>query len=588
MTVRTADIIDAVTKIERLGQSYEHESRVAFLRNFTIEGISPFLKYRLYEAGVKPEIIFGGYGSYHQEILDRSSELHAKKPDVISLALMLEELDPEFHALNWTADRALGSLEETFGTLERETSALVAVNTFLPPLYSEMGIAAAPGWTDKAYEVARLNQFIRSFVFSRAGRFVLVDWERIMLSLGAEKSIDQRFWYMSRAPFKSEFLDGVAAELTKAIKALKGKAKKCLVLDCDNTLWGGVLGEDGPEGIKLDRNEYPGRVYYEFQRSVLAHHGRGVVLALCSKNNSEDVFAVLDGHPNSLLRRSHIAASRINWEDKATNIRALSQELNLGLDSFVFVDDSPAECELVRAMLPEVTVIQVPPRLPELPSLLLKDGLFDTLASSAVDLERTRLYQVEAQRQTERQKFQSVDEYLSSLGMVATIQELRPESVPRVAQLTQKTNQFNLTTRRYSDAQIEEFRKDPCAAVFTLSAADKFGDMGLTGVMIARKDVREGMIDTLLLSCRVLGRQLETAFVRHVLAALELKWGVERWHAEYIPTKKNQQTESFWSSQGFEKSPADGPHMRYVTTSATRSRKSIPFITIKGTDSGKC
>lgn len=332
---------------------------------------------------------------------------------------------------------------------------------------------------------------------------------------------------------------------------LNGRGKKCLVLDCDNTLWGGVIGEDGIEGIQLDGHDYPGRVYYDFQKNVLQLAERGVLIALCSKNNEQDVLEVLDNHPWSLLKRTHLSAFRINWNDKAANLAGLAKELNLGLDAFVFVDDNPRELELLRQVLPQVTTLQVPDRLYEYPALLLRDGLFDTLIISQEDRIRASLYQTETQRRTERNQHANLEDYLSSLGQVAAIHTATDGEARRVAQLTQKTNQFNLTTRRYSDHEIANFRASPDARVYTLSARDRFGSLGLTGVFIAQRRQDTAVVDSLLMSCRALGRQLEFAFVLECMRHIVADWQVQAWEAEYLPSAKNNQVADFWGGLGF-------------------------------------
>ncbi len=387
------------------------------------------------------------------------------------------------------------------------------MNTFVPPYYSDFGISSAKDLSSHHNEVLQLNQLIREYVLSNSARFVLVDWERFVRLLGAGESMDYRFWYMSKAPFKKAFLDLYALELVKMARALKGKSKKCLILDCDNTLWGGVIGEDGLQGIKLDRHSYPGNIFYEFQKSILRLHDRGVLIALCSKNNEQDVWDVLEGHPDCLLKREHLSAWRVNWSDKASNISDLAAELNLGLDSFVFVDDNPVECGLIQDMLPEVTVLQVPDKLYTYPQLLKCDGLFDTLSFSTEDRQRSQMYRDESNRKHEQAKFETLDQYLASLSLSIKVHPAKEDEVPRVAQLTQKTNQFNLTTRRYSEAKISGLSKDPEWTVMSLFVRDKFGESGLTGVLIAHKDGDVGIIDSLLMSCRILGRNIEKAFV---------------------------------------------------------------------------
>jgi len=555
--------------------------RFSFLRNFTVEGIEPYLKYHCLTSGLGADIVFGNYDMVRQEILDKSSHLYASTPDIIVAALYLETFMPDRGLTPWDVAAVMADLAGLYADLAGNTDALIAVNTFIPPFHSDLGIASSAELPNRYLDVLRLNQLIRDFVRSNPARFVLVDWERLVRLLGEDESIDYRFWYMSKAPFKKNFLDLYALELVKISRALKGKSKKCLVLDCDNTLWGGVIGEDGLQGIKLDIHSYPGNVFYAFQQQVLMLHERGVLIALCSKNNEEDVWEVLDSHPHTLLKREHLAAWRINWRDKASNLKELAGELNLGLDSFVFVDDNPTECGLIRDLLPDVTVLQVPARLYVYPRLFAPEGLFDTLSLSAEDRRRSRMYREEAGRRHEQAKYETLDQYLASLSLSISVHHARPDEVLRIAQLTQKTNQFNLTTRRYSEAQISAFVADPSWGVISLSVRDKFGDSGLTGVLIARKDGSSGAIDTFLMSCRILGRNIEVAFVLTALELLECVWNIEAWKAEYSATQKNQQVADFWRLMGFAEKGRQDRQTYYELAGSSPRRETIPYIVIE-------
>jgi FkbH-like protein len=394
---------------------------------------------------------------------------------------------------------------------------------------------------------------VHDWVKENSPRFCLIDWNRYVRRIGEANSRDYRYWYLSKAPFKRDFLDQLAVELRTIVRSISGLTKKCLVLDCDNTLWGGIIGEDGLEGIKLDGHDYPGRIYYDFQKTILQLVERGILVALCSKNNQQDVFEVLDQHSWCLLKRSHLAAYRINWTDKAANLASLAEELNLGLDSFVFVDDNPRELTLIKQLLPEVTVLQVPGKLYEFPKLLMCDAWFDTFSDAKEDKLRTQLYQTERLRKTEQQQHANLESYLASLEQKATIHGATDSEVPRVAQLTQKTNQFNLTTRRYSDFDIRQFATAGDACVHTLSASDRFGALGLVGVLIAKRQEDTAIVDNLLLSCRALGRELEIAFAIECMNNIADEWEITRWEAEYIPSAKNSQVADFWEKIGFEK-----------------------------------
>lgn len=546
---RIDTLVAAIDRAEAAGIEYTDSVSIHFLRNFTVEPLEPYLKFHVLREAIKPEISFGGYDTVLQELLDEESALRGESPDIVVVALDLSMLDQEYGRPGWCADRAIDRLREMFEAVREHTSSLIVANTMISPVLSQEGITT-PG-DAVTQEVARINAWVCEYASSDPGRFVVADWERLLLEAGQDNALDQRFWRASLAPFKAVFLDLYAREIAKVIRALKGKAKKCLVLDCDDTLWGGVIGEDGLDGIRLGTDEWPGEAYCAFQHGVLALQERGVLIVICSKNNEEDVWEVMRDHPNCVLKQSHLAAWRINWEDKASNIKALSDELNLALDSFVFVDDSPRECQLVREFLPQVTVLQVPDDLHDYPDLILKDGLFDTLSISDEDRHRAVLYREENDRSKDRAVHVDLHDYLASLQQVLRIWEAGDEDRARVTQLTQKTNQFNLTTKRYSEGQIEELMKSDQAAVFAMSVSDRYGDLGTTGVLIARHSEGAGQIDSLLLSCRILGRKLEIAFVDKCLQYLEERWGISSWRASYKPTKKNAQVADFWDRVGF-------------------------------------
>ena len=573
------DIIPQVREFENTDY-YEQSTKIYFLRNFTIEMIEPYLKYNLYSNGIKPEVIFGEYDVINQELLDPQSNLHKVNPEIIILAMFMDNFVPELLSSKDELIDFLSDLDEQFELLLVNTDSLIILNTFIPSMYSEWGIASLSHVSKSEYIICKINQHIREYVSNHSDRFFLVDWERLIRILGEENSIDYRFWYSSRAPFKNAFLDLYSREITKIVRALKGLSKKCVILDCDNTLWGGVVGEDGLDGIKLDKHSYPGRVFFDFQKNLLYLYERGVLITLCSKNNEEDVWEVLDNHPYSLLKRSHLTGWRINWENKVKNIESLARELNIGLDSMVLVDDSPVECGQVKQYLPDVTVITVPQKLYIYPPLLLRDGLFDTLNFSSEDKNRTQMYQFEARRKQDQKQFSSIDDYLASLELVETIHPIRPGEIARVAQLTQKTNQFNLTTRRYSEADIKRFADDPDAAIYVLYVNDRYGEYGLTGILIARFEDHKCILDSFLLSCRILGRKLEKVFVFHCMKEIIKSHNISQWQAEYIPSKKNQQVMSFWEDMGFTLQSKGNGIKKYSLATSEFKPEQIDFIKI--------
>ncbi len=571
-----SSVLSTLHRVENRDWKLSEAASIHFLRNLTLEGIEPFLKYHLYRAALQPRISFGGFNTPRQDLLNPEWESRRTQTDLLVLALTLEEFAPSSRLPGWDAHQTGRELRELFELAHHHSGSLLAINTFICPLYSFGNLA--PNGSDLSQRIRQLNDSVREFAASRPGEIVLVDWDRLARILGERQTFDRRYAYLARAPFRPPFLNLYAQELARAVAALKGHAKKALVLDCDNTLWGGVVGEDGLEGIQLHPAEHPGSAYYDFQAALLQLAARGVLLALCSRNNEAEIWEVLAQHPHCLLKREHFASFRIGWEDKAEYLVSLARELRLGLDSLVFVDDNPAECDRIRRALPEVAVVSVPTERSELPHLLAKEGWFESLAVSAEDAARSTMIGQDLVRRSAPEE--SLQEYLLSLQQVAKVHRVRAEEVPRVAQLTQKTNQFNLTTRRYSAAQITTWADDPNTAVFTLSASDRHGDLGLTGVLIARREGTIARIDSLLMSCRVLGRDLEIAFVEYCLKELSTSWNPGLFRAEYIPTAKNGQVAGFWEKEGFLRTTKRDETAFFELVPAGRRWKSPTFIRV--------
>ena len=574
---RMGTLLAAVHEAEESAEDWRGSARIHVLRNYTTEPLDPYLKFHLLRDDIRPTISHGGYGTIAQELLDEESSIAKTPPDLIVLSLLIEFLDPTVNDDGWSADTAIREMTSIFNILLDRTSAFVIANTFLPPI--DLLFADLSGSTTR--ELDRLNEHLLELAGRHTERVVVCEWRKLP-GLGAlESAIDRRFWRSSEAPFRATFLDLYARRIASCVRAIKGLAKKCLVLDCDNTLWSGVIGEDGVEGIGLDDETEPGASFYRFQKEVFKLHEKGVLLAICSKNNEDDVWDVFDSHRHSVLKKDHLVAWRINWDDKATNIASIVAELNIGMDSIVFVDDSPRERALIAGRLPDVTLIAVPDDLSQYPHTLIRDGFFETLSTSVEDRNRTRMYQQQNARSDELQHFSDLTDYLRSLHTVIHISRADERCISRVAQLTQKTNQFNLTTRRYTEEQIRSFASDSQMAVFRMAVTDRFGDMGITGVFIARLDGATAIIDSVLLSCRVLGRQLEIAFVDQCMHALEDCWPIARWRAEYIATPKNEQTADFWDRIGFQVLQSDDSSSQYATDVDSRIVDYLQIMTVE-------
>jgi FkbH-like protein len=340
------------------------------------------------------------------------------------------------------------------------------------------------------------------------------------------------------------------------IVPLSGRTAKVLVVDLDNTLWGGVIGEDGMAGIKVGP-EYPGAAYQALHRALLDLSRKGILLAVCSKNNFDDAMEALEKHPGMLVRAKHFAALRINWTDKAQNLREIAQELNVGSDALAFLDDNPFEREQVRAALPEVTVIDLSKNPLEYASAVRNCAAFERLTLSMEDQQRTEMYVAQKQRAGAEQSFQSKEDFFRFLEQEAELEPVSDLTLARVAQLTQKTNQFNLTTRRYTEPQIAEMAKQPEWQIFSIRVRDRFGDHGLVGVAIAHDKGEQCEVDTFLLSCRVIGRTVETALLAH-LAESAAQRGCKRLVGWFLPTKKNAPARDFYPQHGFERQETNG------------------------------
>jgi FkbH-like protein len=535
--------------------------RLAVLRNVMLEALEPVLQYHGLRAGLHVQAKFGEYDNIFQEAVGGRADLLNQNTDCVLIFPTLETLSPElsrrFPTLAPEALKAEIQRVEQFSRsilegVRQQTQALILWHGFELPPHPALGTWDAQVEVGQANVVRRLNESLRA-ACSLTPNASFVDLSLIAARIGWEQYFDVRFWHMGRAPYTLRALEEIGAEDFKFLRALKGKNKKCLVLDCDNTLWGGIIGEDGLEGVKLGQT-HPGSYFADFQQVAVNLFHRGVIIALCSKNNEADVWEVFDMHPDMVLKREHIAAWRINWKDKASNLRQLALDLNISLDSLVFLDDSEFEVNLVRQELPEVEAVLLPKANPALyATMLAGSGWFDTLTLSEEDKKRGAMYRADAGRKQLAVASTDMETYYRSLEMEVEIALADNFSIPRIAQQTQKTNQFNLTTRRYSEADIQAFVQSNTSDVACLRLRDKFGDMGIVGTCILRYEDSLAIFDTMLMSCRVLGRGVEDVFLRKMLDLAILR-NCTSARGEYYATKKNSQVEDFFAKQGFSES----------------------------------
>lgn len=376
----------------------------------------------------------------------------------------------------------------------------------------------------------------------------------------ANDLIDWKFYFISQMGLNPRLAGPFKKWFRRQVEALELKRKKCLVLDLDNTIWGGILGEEGIDGIKIG-GDYPGKAFLYFQEALLELSKNGVILTICSKNNEQDVLDAWEKNPFIILKKEYFATYRINWNDKVSNIKEIAEELNIGLDSLVFIDDNPTERELVKQLLPMIEVPEFPIQPYELPSFFqsIVDNYFKIYTLTNEDKKKTEQYRANASRIKAQRSFTDFSKFLETLEMKLVIESANDFSIQRIAQMTQKTNQFNLTTRRYTDVDIKSFLFKG-ALIYTLCVSDKFGENGITGCII----IKNNHIDSFLLSCRILGKGIEKAFMYYVLNILKSK-GIQIVTAEYLPTVKNVQVKGFYEDCGFTcESVARDGSKRYV------------------------
>ena len=374
----------------------------------------------------------------------------------------------------------------------------------------------------------------------------VVDFSDFVCRYKKSEMLDWKYYFTSQLALNAKLASDFKKWFLKLQNQIALKRKKCIVLDLDNTLWGGVLGEEGIEEIKIG-GDYPGKAFLYFQKALAELSKSGVILAVSSKNNEADVKECWEKNPYNIINEKYISSYRINWKNKADNIKEIAAELNIGLDSFVFIDDNPTERALVKEALPMVEVPDFPEHPYNLPVFIddLIEKFFKVYALTSEDKNKTAEYKANAMRASEQEKFSDMESFIKSLEIKLKIQAANSMNISRIVQMTQKTNQFNLTTRRYTESDLNAMLANG-AKIYCLSVSDRFGDSGITGCII----VKEGMIDEFLLSCRILGKGIEKAFLSEVLGLLK-KDGLTKLRAEYIPTAKNEQVKYFYEKNGF-------------------------------------
>lgn len=515
------------------------------LPNITVNQLAPMLEYNLRKHQLDAHVTVGDYDNILQESLTIKEqvipivfwELCNLKDSFVYEIETLSDAEIETYA-----NKIKGELMILFE--QTKSCGLVILNKFSHLIYS----AATLQRTKFEVFANAMNHFVES---SLPANYFIVDIDKLLARVSIDASIDLRNYYSSSALYTPDFLKHYAMYVAPILLSINARTKKALILDCDNTLWKGIVGEDGHEKIEMSTDSKSGLIYREVQLFAKSLTKRGIVLGLNSKNNLADVDEVFAKRQDMTLNESDLIIKKVNWDNKATNLKEIANELNIGIDSLVFVDDSNFEVNLIRGQLPQVEVIQVPEKLAQY-SKLISDSrdLFFSLSTSAEDLKRVQMYKENMLRDKEKGIFQNIEDYLASLEIGFDLYAKDESMLERTAQMTQKTNQFNLTTKRYSPTDIRSFYESADSDVICIDVFDKYGSSGVTGIVIVKYEESSAYIDSLLMSCRILGRNIEKAFLQKIIERIH-QHGAKIITAKYVKTPKNVQVEEYYENNGF-------------------------------------
>lgn len=534
------------TRLDQLdGQAYASQAKINLITNFTDTILKKIIAGVCLHNSIYPHIYEAPYRQYHLHLKDPRSVLYKTNPDITFI----------FFDVNPFKETEFGSspdhFYETLDDIEKYCKSItgtVILNLFIRSYQNAYGIlfkedpkfALVENYNNKLHELATQVPNLKIF-----------DTNKLVHLLGERNVFDPRSIFAFDIPFTHDFMTHLAEDWFSYIRALTGSAKKCIVVDLDNTLWGGIVGELGPLHIALGP-EYPGNAFVNFQRALLEYYKRGIILAINSKNNAADVAEVFQRNPHMVLKEHHFSAIRVNWQQKTENILEIANELNIGTDSMVFIDDDPLNRHLVEAQLPQVSVpnFSIPPE--EYVGSLYSLNLFNQLSITDEDREKGKMYAEERQRKRVLEGARDIKDYIAELGICIDVNINVTNLLPRLSQMTLKTNQFNLTTKRYTEHDLLGMIADG-ALICSANIHDKFGDYGtvILGIFVPNQIVKqEVVLDTLLMSCRVMGRGVEFVFIDHLIQELS-QLGFSTLKAQFVPTKKNEPSSAFLADHGF-------------------------------------
>ena len=558
----------------------EFDMRVAIAGSMTVEPLEPYLGAHLISKKFKPCIAVAPFNQLRQICHDYKQVLGRNDLDAIALLWRVEDLFPDILAacLDNPAPvedllRELKELAGSVGRLRKSFNGTLIVSTPPYPLLPGFELLDIRQALEGMAVFSAVLQFWTQEI-ARLERVRILDLHGLMLSLGTKHAHDSRKWLLYRQPYTETFWQEIGRLLGRILAAEKISPKKCIALDLDNTLWGGIIGEDGLQGIQLG-DDFPGKAYRDFQQTLVCLKKKGVLLAVASKNNPEDVYEVFDKHDAMILSRKDFAALEIHWDSKVESIRRVAKKLNIGLDSIIFVDDSAKEIGEISERLPDVTCVVVPEELAELPDLFAETDFFDFAEITDEDRRRTEMMAADSAR-LEIQEAMSEEEFRKSLNLKIEVFAAQKHHLARVTQLINKTNQFNLTTVRRTQDEVEELVGSKDALVLGMDIKDKYGDYGLVGVTILKKKAKSCVIDTLLMSCRVLGRGAEETLIAKLAEAAK-SLGCDEIRGRYIATSKNAMVKDFYRHFNFQHEPQTDEWFVRITE-APRTPENIDAI----------
>ncbi|MEO3404310.1 HAD-IIIC family phosphatase [Mucilaginibacter sp. CAU 1740] len=526
--------------------------KVALLADSASQFINTAIRGYGVELGLKLELYEADYNQIEQQVYDPTSELYAFAPSYIVIIQSTEHLLHSFYKEDnraGFANEVIAKTADLYTTLSQRLKTQVIINTYVEINDQVFGSYAAKTKTSFLYQLRKLNLGLMDLAVENTGLHI-TDLASLSSFKGYQNTFDTKMYINADMVFGIDFLPAIGQSISQIIASTLGKSKKCLVLDLDNTLWGGVIGDDGMENIMIGSLGM-GKAFTQLQLWCRELKNRGIILAVCSKNTLEIAQEPFISHPDMVLKLDDISLFVANWENKVDNIRYIQQVLNIGMDSMVFLDDNPFEREMVKSAIPELTV----PSLPDDPAdymLFLRElNLFDTASFTEDDKDRTEQYRQQAQRTSLQNNFANEADYLASLDMHSRVNAVDKFTLPRVAQLTLRSNQFNLRTIRYNDADITEISNSKDHFTLTFNLEDKFGDNGLIAVIILKKTTEDNLfIDTWIMSCRVLKRGMENFTLNNIVQVARDN-GFGKIVGEYLPTKKNGIVKDHYQNLGF-------------------------------------